>query len=55
MSAAHCSIGAARYPAFVQARGLDARAASPYALAVAQALSWSRLPRSLEFFALGHP
>ena len=43
------------YPAFTQARGLDARNASPFALATAQALSWSRLPRSLEFFALGHP
>ena len=43
------------YPALVRARGLDARAASPYALAVALPLSWSRLPRALEFFALGHP
>jgi soluble lytic murein transglycosylase len=43
------------YPALVQARSLDARAASPYALALAQALSWSRHPRALEFFALGHP
>ena len=46
---------AALYPALVQARGLDTRAASPYALAVALPLSWSRLPRALEFFALGHP
>ena len=46
---------AARYPALVQARALDARAASPYALAVAQALSWTRHPRALEFFALGRP
>lgn len=45
---------AALYPRFVSARGLDARNASPYALATAQALSWSRLPRSLEFFALAH-
>ena len=45
---------AARYPALVEARSLDARAASPFALATAQALSWSRHPRSLEFFALGH-
>ncbi len=46
---------AARYPAFIAARALDARTASPFALATAQALSWSRLARSLEFFALGHP
>ena len=46
---------AERYPALVQARSLDARAASPFALAVAQALSWSRHPRTLEFFALAHP
>jgi soluble lytic murein transglycosylase len=43
------------YPALVQARSLDARAASPYAIAVALPLSWSRHPRALEFFALGHP
>jgi len=43
------------YPALVQARSLDARAASPYALAVALPLSWSRNLRALEFFALGHP
>jgi soluble lytic murein transglycosylase len=54
-SRADAEATAARYPVFVQARGLDARAASPFALATAQALSWSRLPRSLEFFALGHP
>ena len=52
---ADAEAAAARYPALLQARALDARAASPFALAVAQALSWSRLPRSLEFFALGHP
>jgi len=51
---ADAEAAAARYPALLQARALDARAASPFALAVAQALSWSRLPRSLEFFALGH-
>ncbi len=45
---------AARYPALVQARGLDARAASPFALSVALALSWSRHPRALEFFRLVH-
>jgi len=43
------------YAALVQARSLDARAASPFALATAQALSWGRHPRALEFFALGHP
>jgi len=52
---ADAEAAAARYPALLQARALDARAASPFALAVAQALSWSRLPESLEFFALGHP
>ncbi len=52
---ADAEAAAARYPDLLEARGLDARAASPFALAVAQALSWSRLPRSLEFFALGHP
>jgi soluble lytic murein transglycosylase len=54
-SRADAEAAAALYPTLVQARGLDARAASPFALATAQALSWSRLPRSLEFFALGHP
>ena len=54
-SRADAEAAAALYPTFVQARGLDARSASPFALATAQALSWSRLPRSLEFFALGHP
>jgi soluble lytic murein transglycosylase len=44
---------AALYPSLVQARGLDAAAASPYAIAVALPLSWSRHPRALEFFALG--
>lgn len=46
---------AAKYPSLVQARGFDAAAASPYALAVALPLSWSRHPRALEFFALGRP
>jgi len=46
---------ALRFPTLVQARTLDARAASPFALAVALPLSWSRNPRALEFFALGHP
>jgi soluble lytic murein transglycosylase len=43
------------FPALVQARGLDAREASPYALSVALALSWSRLPGALDFFARVHP
>jgi soluble lytic murein transglycosylase len=53
-SRADAEAAAALYPALVQARARDARAASPFALATAQALSWSRHPRSLEFFALGH-
>jgi soluble lytic murein transglycosylase len=51
---ADAEAAAALYPSLVKARALDARAASPFALAVAQALSWSRHPRALEFFALGH-
>lgn len=46
---------ATTFPALVASRKLDARAASPYALAVALASSWSRLPRALEFFAQVHP
>jgi len=46
---------ALRYPTLVQSRALDARSASPLALAVALPLSWSRDPRALQFFALGHP
>jgi len=46
---------AARYPALVEARRLDARAASPFAIAVALPFSWNRDSRALEFFALGHP
>jgi soluble lytic murein transglycosylase len=53
-SRADAEAAAALYPALVQARALDARSASPFALATAQALAWSRHPRSLEFFALGH-
>jgi soluble lytic murein transglycosylase len=52
---ADAEAAAAAYPSLVQARGLDAAAASPYALAVALPLSWSRHPRALEFFALGQP
>lgn len=40
--------------ALVQARQLDARAASPYALSVALALSWSRDTRALDFFRRVH-
>jgi soluble lytic murein transglycosylase len=43
----------ARYPELVQARGFDARAASPFAIAVGLRLALSRDPRALEFFALG--
>jgi soluble lytic murein transglycosylase len=46
---------AAQYPALVEARQLDARAASPFALAVGLAQAWSRLPRALEFFAKAQP
>jgi soluble lytic murein transglycosylase len=53
-SRADAEAAAALYPVLVQARARDARAASPFALATALALSWSRHPRSLEFFALGH-
>jgi soluble lytic murein transglycosylase len=46
---------AVAFPALVTGRKLDARAASPYALAVALTLSWSRLPGALDFFARVHP
>lgn len=52
---ADAEAAAASYASLVQARGLDPAAASPYALAVALPLSWSRHPRALEFFALGRP
>jgi len=42
---------ASRYPALVDTRDLDERAASPYALATALGLAWSRKPGSLEFFS----
>ena len=51
---ADAEAAAAAFPSLVRARGLDARAASPYALSVALALSWSRHPRALEFFRLVH-
>ena len=44
-----------RYAALVQARGLDARSASPFAIAVGLRLALSRNARALEFFSLGHP
>ena len=46
---------AARLPALVASRKLDVRGASPYALAVALALAWSRMPGALDFFARVHP
>jgi soluble lytic murein transglycosylase len=46
---------AAGYPALVEARHLDARSSSPFAIAVALAQAWSRGPRALEFFAKGDP
>ena len=46
---------AERYGALVQARGLDARSASPFAIAVGLRLALSRNARALEFFSLGHP
>src|SRR5512135_2251134 len=44
-----------RYPALVDARHLDARGASPFALATAVQLALSRKSRALDFFALGQP
>jgi soluble lytic murein transglycosylase len=42
-----------RYPELVQARGLDASAASPFAIAVGLRLALGRDLRALDFFALG--
>jgi soluble lytic murein transglycosylase len=53
-SRADAEAAAARFPSFVASRQLDARAASPHALAVALALAWSRLPGALDFFARVH-
>ncbi|HEY0686841.1 MAG TPA: transglycosylase SLT domain-containing protein [Steroidobacter sp.] len=39
-----------RYESFVRARGLTAETASPYALALALALSWDRRPEALTYF-----
>ena len=44
----------ARYAGLVEARGLEERAASPYALALALALSWSRHDGALDFFGRVH-
>ncbi len=52
---ADADAAAAAFPALVQARRLDERSASPYALAVALGRSWSRRPGALEFFARVHP
>ena len=46
---------ASRLPALVTSRKLDVRQTSPYALGVALALSWSRMPGALDFFAQVHP
>jgi soluble lytic murein transglycosylase len=45
----------ARFAAFTAARDLDARLASPYALATALGLAWSRRPGALEYFSLVRP
>jgi peptidoglycan lytic transglycosylase len=39
-----------RFDAFVRARGLNETTASPYALALALALSWDRAPEALRYF-----
>src|SRR5678815_2881357 len=39
-----------RFDAFVRARGLTEATASPYALALALALSWDRNPEALRYF-----
>lgn len=41
----------ARYDSLIRARHLDAKRASPYALALALALSWDRDTSSLQYFA----
>jgi soluble lytic murein transglycosylase len=51
---ADAEAAAGRYAAFVESRSLDARAASPHALAVALALSWGRHDGALEFFSRTH-
>lgn len=44
-----------RYESFVRARGLTEETASPYALALALALSWDRRPEALSYFKLVQP
>jgi soluble lytic murein transglycosylase len=44
----------ARFDALVAVRGIDARAASQYALPIALSLSWSRRPEALAWFARVH-
>ena len=46
---------AALYPSLVEARHLDERSGSPFAIVVGLAQGWSRGPRALEFFAKGDP
>lgn len=41
----------ARYDALIRARGIDENSASPYALALALALSWDRDPDALKYFS----
>jgi soluble lytic murein transglycosylase len=53
-SRADASAAAERFPELVQARRLDARAASPFALSVALTLAWSRDSRALDFFRRVH-
>ena len=51
---ADAETAAAVFPALTAARDLDARAASPFALSVALALSWGRAPGALDFFRRVH-
>lgn len=44
-----------RYESFVRARGLSEETASPYALALALALSWDRRPEALSYFKRALP
>ena len=44
------AVAAERYTRLVQARNLDSGTASPYALAVAETLSWQRDPAALDWF-----
>jgi soluble lytic murein transglycosylase len=51
---ADAEAAAAMLPALTAARDLDERAASPFALSVAMALSWSRAPGALDYFRRVH-